>query len=341
MVYKGFDWKEFKKNYVLKKYTLMLMPHTTGRTVKFSLPLGLMAGGMAALLVLLSCTTYFAYGSYCYQKAYKENGRLKKANTEQEQRLAEYGELSIELASVTEENETLKTLNAQQAEQIEELSLVAEDTMKQIDLILEMENELRAQLGFEPIQAVGGPADDSIQDMDMSSKIMAPVDIEALSEQFSNIQTQVSLQTAGLYEIHGKVDYLSSIPTRWPVDGGNITSYFGGRENPFGGSTTENHGAIDIALPAGSPIYAAGKGTVTVSEWQSGYGYTMVVDHGYGYSSRYSHCSKLLAEAGDTVEAGQQIGLVGSTGRSTGSHLDFRVRYEDNYIDPLSILRQR
>ena len=100
------------------------------------------------------------------------------------------------------------------------------------------------------------------------------------------------------------------------------------------------HPAIDIPLPLGTPIVAADSGTVIYSGWDdSGYGNLIIVDHGNGYWTYYAHNSELLVQAGDGVAQGQTIALAGSTGRSTGSHLDFRIRLNGNtFLNPLDFL---
>ncbi|MBI5567707.1 MAG: peptidoglycan DD-metalloendopeptidase family protein [Chloroflexi bacterium] len=100
------------------------------------------------------------------------------------------------------------------------------------------------------------------------------------------------------------------------------------------------HPAIDIPLPLGTPIMAADSGTVIFSGWDNtGYGNLIIIDHGNGYWTYYAHNSELLVQAGDGVTQGQTISLAGSTGRSTGSHLDFRIRLNGStFLNPLDFL---
>ena len=123
---------------------------------------------------------------------------------------------------------------------------------------------------------------------------------------------------------------------RWPTSG-RISSYFGGRKSP-GGIGSTNHKGIDIAVPRGTPIYAADGGTVTYSGWMSGYGYLVQIDHGNGYVTRYGHNSSLTVSVGQHVYKGQQIARAGSTGNSTGNHCHFEVRYNGVAKNPLNFL---
>ncbi|MGS0745540.1 peptidoglycan DD-metalloendopeptidase family protein [Syntrophomonas erecta subsp. sporosyntropha] len=116
----------------------------------------------------------------------------------------------------------------------------------------------------------------------------------------------------------------------WPVYG-PISSYYGSR----GGS----HTGIDIAARSGTAIRAAASGNVTYAGYQGGYGKFIIVNHGNGIVSRYAHCSSINVSVGQRVAAGQTIGTVGSTGRSTGPHLHFEVLAGGSFRNPLSYLR--
>lgn len=116
----------------------------------------------------------------------------------------------------------------------------------------------------------------------------------------------------------------------WPVTG-RITSPFGYRYI-FGSNSF--HSGLDIANSSGTPIAAAADGTVLFSGTKGSYGNLIRVDHGNGFITCYAHCSQLLVQAGEQVSQGQTIGLVGSTGRSTGPHLHFEVRWQEEPIDP-------
>lgn len=125
----------------------------------------------------------------------------------------------------------------------------------------------------------------------------------------------------------------------WPVPGYNtITSYFGNRNAPTAGAST-NHKGIDIACDTGASIVAASAGTVIVSTYNVGEGNYVCIDHGGGVVTVYMHNSQLLVSVGETVTAGQTIALAGSTGYSTGPHCHFGVRVDGTYVDPLGYLQ--
>jgi len=130
---------------------------------------------------------------------------------------------------------------------------------------------------------------------------------------------------------------LSAIPSSWPVRG-YISDGFGSRTNPFGGGGGENHPGLDIATTFGTAIEATGDGIVIFSGAYGGYGNLVVIDHGYGITTRYGHMSRIDVTAGQHVHRGMQIGAVGSTGRSTGPHCHYEVRLHDRAVNPINYL---
>lgn len=128
-----------------------------------------------------------------------------------------------------------------------------------------------------------------------------------------------------------------AIPSTQPVSRLDYTSNFGIRSDPFRG-TAAMHAGVDIRGPVGTPIYATADGIVAESHWRGGYGNMIEIDHGKGIATRYGHMSKLIAPAGSRVKRGQLIGLMGSTGRSTGSHLHYEVRIDGRAVNPIPFL---
>lgn len=122
----------------------------------------------------------------------------------------------------------------------------------------------------------------------------------------------------------------------WPTNG-SVTSGFGPRSAPTSGASSY-HQAIDIGAPTGTPVTAADGGKVVYVGWYGGYGNQVVIDHGNGVKTYYSHLSSYDVEEGQIVKKGQDIAKVGSTGVSTGPHLDFKVWSGDSYVDPQKYL---
>ena len=128
------------------------------------------------------------------------------------------------------------------------------------------------------------------------------------------------------------------LPTEW-AHLGKINNEFGFRRNPFGGRAYEFHPGMDIDGERGDLVTASANGTVIKASYTGGYGNMVEIDHGNGIHTRYGHMSKLEVEAGETVTRGQLIGEIGSTGRSTGPHLHFELRYNDKPINPRHFLK--
>jgi murein DD-endopeptidase MepM/ murein hydrolase activator NlpD len=136
-----------------------------------------------------------------------------------------------------------------------------------------------------------------------------------------------------------KAKMLASIPAIQPIRNiqlDRISSYFGYRIDPFY-KVKKFHEGIDFAAPVGTPIHVTGNGKVILAGRSlGGYGLEVMVDHGYGYVTRYAHMSKILVKRGEHVVRGQVIGLVGDTGKSTGPHLHYEVRKDGKPINPIN-----
>lgn len=129
------------------------------------------------------------------------------------------------------------------------------------------------------------------------------------------------------------------IPLQRPtLTDADITSGFGNRNDPFLG-TLAMHAGIDFRGETGTPVVATATGIVSEASWQGGYGQMIEIDHGLGLSTRFGHLSSILVVPGQRIEAGQIIGRIGSTGRSTGPHLHYETRISGTAVDPIRFLR--
>jgi murein DD-endopeptidase MepM/ murein hydrolase activator NlpD len=133
---------------------------------------------------------------------------------------------------------------------------------------------------------------------------------------------------------HGTI----AIPSTEPVKGSSFTSGYGVRSDPFRGRAAM-HAGIDLAGPVGTPIYATADAIVGRSEWANGYGNLVELDHGRGIQTRYGHLHRSTVNAGQRVKRGDLIGYMGSTGRSTGSHLHYEVRIDGKAVNPVPFMQ--
>ena len=149
-------------------------------------------------------------------------------------------------------------------------------------------------------------------------------------------------QFRSLFQTWQKLDVLEqtviSIPSMQPVENIKLTSSFGVRSDPFHGSAAM-HAGVDIPGPIGTPIYATADGVIGRAGRFGGYGNLITVNHGKGIETRYGHLSKILVAPNSRVRRGQMIGLMGSTGRSTGSHLHYEVRIDGAAVNPMPFMQ--
>lgn len=135
------------------------------------------------------------------------------------------------------------------------------------------------------------------------------------------------------------ISCVPSVPPLYPAPGNfHLSSPFGYRTDPvYGGG--EYHKGQDIAARKGTPVYATGDGVVEVARCQfSGYGNEILIDHGFGYKTHYAHLNTIAVNAGMKVHRGDQIGTVGNSGKSTGSHLHYEVLYKGSHVNPMSYM---
>ncbi len=214
------------------------------------------------------------------------------------------------------ENQSLRAENERQRQELNELNTrveAVEDTSRRL---AEKSGVVREETS---LPGTGGPA----QPLDANSLASLEVKMSRLER---NMQAYESVLRKRGYT-----------PSVWPVVG-KLESGFGGRRNPFGGNSYEFHSGQDIDAAWGEPVVAGASGTVTFVGWQNGYGQLVVIDHGGGLTTRYGHLSHIDVTQGQTVARSQFIGRVGSTGRSTGPHLHYEVRINDEPVNPLQYL---
>jgi murein DD-endopeptidase MepM/ murein hydrolase activator NlpD len=136
--------------------------------------------------------------------------------------------------------------------------------------------------------------------------------------------------------VRGREALGAATPAIWPSEGW-LTASFGTRSDPFSGERGFHQG-IDISTPEGQPVHATGDGVVESATYAGDYGNLVVIQHGFGLSTRYGHLSRFAVTAGATLKRGDVVGFVGATGRATGAHLHYEILVNSAPIDPLRIL---
>lgn len=160
----------------------------------------------------------------------------------------------------------------------------------------------------------------------------------ALERMLDQAKKEADALTNKLRSLQSSGTYVGGV-LQWPVPGyTHINSYFGNRKHPIL-KVPKFHTGIDIEVPAGKNVVAAGNGKVVTACSLGGYGRTVIIDHGGGIMTLYAHNSKLLVSEGSNVVKGQKIALVGSTGVSTGPHVHFEVRKNGQYVNPIPYVK--
>lgn len=174
-------------------------------------------------------------------------------------------------------------------------------------------------------------------------EFMMPMDPAELDVQVEELLKLVEQRTDFLTAVEStlidKQANARRMPTVLPVNTAWNASAFGWRHDPFTGQRAMHEG-VDFAGPVGAPIVAAAGGVVIAAERHPQYGNLVEIDHGNDYSTRYAHCDKILVSLGQVVKRGQKVATLGTTGRSTGPHLHFEVRYRGVAQNPARFLQR-
>ena len=190
------------------------------------------------------------------------------------------------------------------------------------------------------------PSEDPLKQDGMGSTRILEADLDVPAEyqfgikevnlKLSEVDMRASLQEQTMHELYELLQdqkaLLTHTPSVWPVKGW-LTSVFGYRASPFTGRI-QMHEGIDVATRMGTPVIAPADGTIIRVHTLEGYGKTLLIDHGYGVTTRYGHNSEILAKAGDRVKRGDVIAKVGMTGITTAPHLHYEVRVNGVPVDP-------
>lgn len=184
---------------------------------------------------------------------------------------------------------------------------------------------------------IGGPAPEGALSGASKSELVrqateVSVDLDAMIRR-ANLLAHSFDEAADSLASHQ--DRLASLPSILPTQGWLASAFSSMREHPIL-HVARPHEGIDVVAPMGAPIEAPAAGKVISAGWETGYGYSVSIDHGYGITTRFAHASKLLVRRGDKVERGQRIALVGNTGLATGPHLHYEVHVRGRAVNPLN-----
>lgn len=215
-----------------------------------------------------------------------------------------------------------------------------DDEAAEMQRLLGMESPALTQ-NAEP----GAPSGDPSDELPLGA--VAPGDIRPVELWAMGVEARVARVVGIVSELEPRMSTLvqdleawrtaqSAFPTMWPVDG-ILSSGFGYRRSPFT-RQWKFHTGVDIAAPRGTPIIAPAPGVVVFSAYYYGYGRMIEIDHGHGVHSRFAHNTQNYLSVGDSVDRGEILGTVGTTGRTTGPHLHYEILIHGRQVDPLDYL---
>ncbi|UKS25109.1 M23 family metallopeptidase [Paenibacillus sp. HWE-109] len=334
-----FKWKA-------KKLTFVIIPDANQSVVRFRIPhlFAYIAAACIALLLLITTTIYVLH-SHTLKQASDLQSKLSGANQQWS-------------ATLTSKDKTIEQLQ----NEVIQLSVQAEQMKSQVEEMKKFENDLKTIAGLDTNttgkavastsssgalngpnvemdtageSGVGGSPNPVSQDDIIKLGEETLASFTALNSEVKELQTSL---TETKQKVADKQQLLRITPTLWPTSTKLVTSTFGYRTDPFT-HRPSFHSGIDFGAKANDPVYATADGKVVSTGSDIYHGNNIVIEHSKGLRTWYMHLNKILVNKGDPIEKGDKIGLVGTTGRSTGPHLHYEVLKNGESIDPKPYLK--
>jgi murein DD-endopeptidase MepM/ murein hydrolase activator NlpD len=294
-----------------KKITIVILPEGARRVRQLKIP-KLFCAGVLPLLICLG--GYFAWVIKDYRSVKTDIPRLGRLQKE----------------------------NSLQREQITSLTEKIRAIQKRLLELNNFDRKLRTMVNLEPsgdgphFIGMGGSDPSSASARGAAEKLNRKI-VRSMHRSLDNIEAEISVQLKSRTELlaflNREKSLLACTPSIWPTRGW-ISSGFGYRISPFT-NEREFHKGLDICNKKGAPIVCPADGIVSSVETDPGYGRVITISHGYGLVTRYAHLEKALVKKGEAVKRGEEIALVGNTGRTTGPHLHYEVHVNGVPVDPL------
>lgn len=216
------------------------------------------------------------------------------------------------------------------------LKLANNEISKLNDNVLSLKNDLKLLDSLE-IKKKVGDIDNNINDINKYLIERGVFKTENAGGPADASNPDIRVYQYYLNKTDNILKVIKNVPIGHPLIGEH-KSLFGYRPNPFSGRGAEFHKGLDIKGETGDPVKCTASGTVTMAEYDGGYGKAVLIDHHNGLTSKFAHLSGFNVKAGDKVNAGDVIGFVGSTGRSTGPHLHYEIKYKEEFLNPQEFL---
>ena len=294
-----------------KRYTIVLADRTTGVVRRFTISVK-----AAATVVAIATCVPMLIGI----------GAAFKSKYDVAQLYASHATLELENTNYRAATETL-------AGQIVALQTTMSDLGAKAALDPALQNSMDKLPTVVKNRAMGGPTASA------ALTTVAP-GLSSPETTFSVLKDLLQGLESRLQTVRSNVDKRNSLaaatPSIWPTHGW-LSSSMGNRADPLTGEK-DFHPGLDISADTGDPVYATADGKVTNAALAGNYGNLVIIDHGFGIETRYGHLSAFKVRDGQTVKRGDLLGLVGATGRTTGSHLHYEVRANGRILNPLQLL---
>lgn len=294
---------------VNQKFTVMLIPHSDKKVVNFQVSTLLLS---FILILLLGIMLGFFYMTTLY------TGSEQIISEQQNDLVVTQGNLNTILDEVSD---LVTVYNS--------FEVVMSNALEALDLL---QSDYSLSGGNGDLSSVSALYEIS------SGEVREIYDLQRLQEELQGaVQPLDNISSV----LRAEKQLLADLPTLWPIAGGRsaVTMEFGPNIHPIEGRWYLHKG-IDIAGPLGLPILASANGRVIESGYDrnSGYGNYVIIEHKYGFKTRYSHMASRLVTIGDVISQGDRVGTLGNTGISSGAHLDFQIMLGTEVLDPTSFL---
>jgi murein DD-endopeptidase MepM/ murein hydrolase activator NlpD len=294
-----------------KRYTIVLADRTTGVVRRFTLGV---KPALITVAVLFSLPVLVGLGAAL--KARHDVSNLFAAQA------------TLEL-----ENASYRAATEQLAGQIMALQTAMSDLGARAALDPSLASSMDKLPAVVKSRAMGGPTAGTTLSS-VTPGLSSPENtLELLKDLLQGVESRLQIVRS---DVDKRNQLAAATPSIWPTHGW-LSSSMGNRSDPFTGEK-DFHPGLDISADKGDPVYATADGTIVNASAAGNYGNLVVVDHGFGLETRYGHLSAFKVKAGQMVKRGDLLGLVGSTGRATSSHLHYEVRANGRILNPLQLL---
>jgi len=305
------------KNLFVRRYTVVMADRSSGLVRRFTLSL---RPTLITVSILASLPILMGLGARW--SAQSDIDQLRTSNT-----------------ALQIENTSFRSATGELTSQIQSLEGVVDDLGERAKLDPAAARAMQKLPAAVRSRATGGPtAAGALSNLSsvFSTSLTSPEDtFGVLRDLLQGLESRLNFVRR---DVERREQLANATPSIWPTRGG-LTGFFGGRSDPFTGEH-ENHTGLDISAQKGQSVFATADGVVQSAGYTGDYGNLIVVKHAFGLATRYGHLSTYKVKIGDTVKRGDIIGLVGSTGRSTGAHLHYEILVNGQLMNPLQLLTQ-